>query len=196
LLVAVHIGETVQLPHLCQHDRSPFHEVLQVLTLNRVLVLRVALSAADAHVLPCLQECHRARDSTELWSNTVDHFTRTDFSFSKRLQRDINKTAVGRAVAADEVDHRGDCRISLDRVTHPQCCALHRLKRRVLRALHTAKHGPVILLRKKSFRNSDEKKSSRRDCRDQDAERNRRVPQNNLQAAFVTLQNPRENISG
>jgi hypothetical protein len=75
LLVAVYIGETVQLPHFCQYHRPPFHEVLQVLALNRVLILRVTLSAADAHILPGLQKCHRAVNGSELRSNTVDHFT-------------------------------------------------------------------------------------------------------------------------
>jgi len=128
LLVAVHISETVQLPHLCEDSRSPFHQVLEVFALNRVLILRVALPASDAQVLPGLQKCHRARDSGKLRPQTTDDFARADFPLVQRLQRGINKTAVSRAIAADESDRSRDCRIGFDRVTDLQRCVLHDLK--------------------------------------------------------------------
>jgi hypothetical protein len=73
LLIGVHIIEAMHLPHFRQYDWSPFDQVLKVLALDRVLVLRVALTTADAQILPCLQKRHRPWDPGELGTQAIDY---------------------------------------------------------------------------------------------------------------------------
>ena len=51
LLIAVDVGQCRQLPHLLKQNRSPPGQVIEVVALDRVLILRVTRPAADAQVL-------------------------------------------------------------------------------------------------------------------------------------------------
>ena len=132
LLVAIDVSEAMELPYLREDDWSPFHEVIQVLALDRVLILRVARSPADAQILTGLQEHHCARNRGELRTQAINHFARGDFAFLQWFERSVNKTAVRRSAsgttAADAGDHRRDCRIGFDDVADPECRRLHLLK--------------------------------------------------------------------
>ena len=55
LLVTVHVRELVDLAELLEQGNAPVIEGLHVVGLDGVLVLRRALSSADAHVLDGLQ---------------------------------------------------------------------------------------------------------------------------------------------
>src|SRR5436853_285126 len=65
LLVAVHIRESRKSFHLLQEHRGPVIQIGEVVGLKGVLVLRVCLPTADAHVLSGLQEERRSRHARE-----------------------------------------------------------------------------------------------------------------------------------
>ncbi len=67
LLIGVDVGENAQLAHFGEQTRAPSHQIVNVVALNRVLILRVALAAADAQVLPRLQEDRRAGQWKSAW---------------------------------------------------------------------------------------------------------------------------------
>ena len=67
LLIGIHVGEDAQFAHLGEQARAPVHQIINVVALNRVLILRVALPAADAQVLTGLQEDGRAREWKSAW---------------------------------------------------------------------------------------------------------------------------------
>ena len=79
LLVAVDIGEARELPHLLEQSGSPFHQVVHIVALDGVLVLCVALPAADAQVLAGLQEDGGPRQETQFGTQTIDHLAGADF---------------------------------------------------------------------------------------------------------------------
>ena len=56
LLIAADVGEHGRLPQPCREERRPVVQVVEIVGLERELVLRVRRSAADADVLDGLEE--------------------------------------------------------------------------------------------------------------------------------------------
>ena len=72
LLIGIHIGEAWQLSHLLKQLRSPFHQIVQIVTLNRVLKLSIALAPADPQVLASLQKNGCTGNRRQLGPQAVD----------------------------------------------------------------------------------------------------------------------------
>ena len=100
LLVGVDVAQFGQRAQLLQQKRGPVVQVAQVLALQRVLILRLALAAADAEVLRRLQEQGRAGHHRQFAAQPADHLVGADLALGERFQRDEHAAAVGRSVAA------------------------------------------------------------------------------------------------
>ena len=73
LLVGTHVRNLRQSREFIQESRPPYGQRVEIGPLQRVLVLRVALPAADAHVLGILQEHGGPRHARSLAAQTGDH---------------------------------------------------------------------------------------------------------------------------
>jgi hypothetical protein len=117
LLIRIHVGQQRQFAELLQHSLRPIVQLLQVITLQRVLVGGVAHAAAHADVLHGLQEEGRPRHLCELGAKPPDHLGGGELAFSDRLQRDEDASGVGGpALSAGESDQRVDGRVRHDDV--------------------------------------------------------------------------------
>src|SRR6202008_4946241 len=76
-------------------------ELFQISPLQRVLVLRIALPAADANILSRLQEERRSRHLRQLAAQARDDPLGRQLALGERLQRDEDEAGGGLA-AADE----------------------------------------------------------------------------------------------
>ena len=105
LLVAVHVGQPGQLLHLLQQNRAPLRQVLQVVALKRVLILRVALAAADAQILAGLQKYRRSGHRSQLGPQAVDHLVRADFALRRAASSATNTNPLFAGAAAAGKGH-------------------------------------------------------------------------------------------
>ena len=80
----------------------------KILRLQRVLILRVALPAADANILRVLQEQRGARHARRLAAEAGDHLVRGGLAHSERLQlhEDTARIVAAESAAAGAGDHR------------------------------------------------------------------------------------------
>src|SRR5262249_27104098 len=85
-----------------QHDSGPFLNLFDRVTLNGVLELRVAASAADSNLLRRLKEETGAR-KIQLRTETSDHLVRRDITFAQRFQLNLKL-----AVASGSTDRSRD----------------------------------------------------------------------------------------
>ena len=192
LLIAVHVGEAGQFAHLLQQDRPPLNEIVQIVALNCILVLRTALPSANAQVLSSLHEDRCSWDRSQFRTKTVDELAGADFALLQRLQRQVKKSAIGRAVATHKCSDTRHRRIVFDQVHETRRSSLHRGKGSVFRPSNSPENSAVILLRKESLRHDDKQENIQADRDQQYHERDERMPQDHSQAALVMTQHPRK----
>ena len=112
---------------MSQQLRRPVVEVVEVVGLQRELILRVARAAADADVLRRPEEQSVAPGTlAELAAQPRDDCVGVDLALGERLQRDEHAGPCSRrAAAAGERHDRIDGRIRLDDVARSRsACAL------------------------------------------------------------------------
>jgi hypothetical protein len=78
LLVAAHVAQLRHLAHRPHEPRRPRVQLLQVVALQRELVLRVGDPPAQADVLDRLQIERGPRDLRQLWPQARDHLVGRD----------------------------------------------------------------------------------------------------------------------
>ena len=159
LLVAVHVGEAGQFAHLLQQDRPPLNEIVQIVALNCILVLGAALPPPNAQVLSSLHEDRCSWDRSQFRTKTVDELAGADFALLQRLQRQVKKSAIGRAVATHKCSDTRHRRIVFDQVHESRRGSLHCGKGSVFPPSNSAEHSTIVLLRKKSLWHDDEKEN-------------------------------------
>ena len=153
LRVVVHVGQLMDALHRFEQDRAPMVQRVQVVALDRVLILGGRLSAADAHVLHRLQEQRGARHHRELRTQAIDDLIGARFALRERLQGDEHAPGVGRrsAAAARERQHGIHSGVLLGDGGEPLNLPLHRLKRNRLVGDDAAVQPPGVLLREESL---------------------------------------------
>ena len=100
MLIAADVAQLGHFTHGADQARRPGVQRLQVVALQRELILRVAGSATEAHVLHGLEIERGPRHLRELWPETRDDVIRGDLSLFARLQRDESAAGVRRGPAA------------------------------------------------------------------------------------------------
>ena len=155
LLVGIDVGDVraVALQRLGQL-RAPVVQVGQVVALQGVLVLRVALAAADADVLHRLQEQIGARHLGQLGAQAGDHLVGRDVALGQGLQRGEDEARVGLA-AAGEADHGVDRRIAAHDDDELAELRAHRLERDALVGADAADDAAGVLLREEALGDRD-----------------------------------------
>ena len=119
LLVAVDVDELGERPQLVVHLRRPVVERLDVVALQRVLVLRVRSAAADPQILIGLEIQRGAGNPCQLPAEPGHHLIDGQLPLAQILQVDVHARVVQRgpavagAAAAHEGDHGVDGRILL-----------------------------------------------------------------------------------
>src|SRR5579872_430584 len=177
LLVAVHVLQAGKLLHVLQQDRSPVHEVFDVVGLNGVLIERAARSASDTEILHWLKKGRRHRQMVQFGPQPVDDLRRSNLSFIQRLECYENKSAVTCSVAARisvHILHRG---IRLDYIHQLEDGIVHEGERRVLRSLHSADQHAGILLWEESFGKTKDENKIQNNREQQDADRDNGIVQ-------------------
>ena len=155
LLVGADVRNLRKRREPVQNFRPPFRQRVEVGRLQRVLVLRVALPAADAHVLGVLQEHGRPRHAGSLAAQTGDHLVRGGLANPHRLELNVDIRRVPAESAPAGARHHGDgfdIRVHPDLLLEPFRLLHQRLVGDVLLAHDGALQTPGILLREKSLR--------------------------------------------
>src|ERR1035437_9993817 len=124
--------------HRAQQLRPPNLKVIHIVSLDRVLIHRVAATSANAQVLRGLEKCRRAGNPVQLRTKPVDHFSSTDLSLAKRLQDDKDVSGVGSAATSREANDVLHRRIFLDDILNLEQAGVHNRERSVLRATYRA----------------------------------------------------------
>ena len=152
LLVGGSIAQLGHRLHLVEQLRRPFVQIVQVVILQRVLVLRVAGASADVDVLNRLQEQLDAGDTRQLGAQAIDDLVGGGFALAAGLERDEHAAHVGggtTAAAAGECQHVIHTRILL----HDRCelplLHLHGVEGNVLDARAAPPMRPVSCCGKK-----------------------------------------------
>ena len=194
LRVARHVRQLVDVPHRVEQSRAPLIQLVQVVALDRVLVLGGALPAADPHVLDGLEDEGRPGDLGELRPKPVDDLRGRDVSLVARLEGDEDAPGVGRgaAAAAREGDHRGDRGVLFHDVDEGRDLARHRLERRVLVRDDGPVEAPGVLLREKVLGYHDVEKHVQPEGPDGDEEDQHGMPKHPGEAALIDSQDPFE----
>ena len=158
LLVGADVGNLRQRREPVQKSRPPQRQRVEVGPLQRVLVLRVALPAADAHVLGVLQEHGGPRHARSLAAQTGDHLVRGGLANPHRFELHVDLRRVRAAESAPAgARHHGDgfdIRVHADLLLEPSRLVHQRLVGDVLLAHDGALQTPGILLREKSLSGS------------------------------------------
>ena len=121
LLTSSRPGRVLQF---LQHARRPDEEILNVVALERVLILGVGATAADAQVLHRLQIKIHSGKLRQLAAQPADDPIGTDASLVQRLKSDEHIPGIQRSAktAAVERHHRIDCGIAFQRCSpRPSC---------------------------------------------------------------------------
>ena len=169
----------VHAQYLLKQLRSPFHRIVQIVTLYCVLKLSIALAPSDSKVLASLQKNGCSRNRRQLGPQTVDDVARTYLSLFQRLQPDVDESPVGGAPASCKRNDIGDSRVLLDHVDERFDVLLHCLIRDILRSLQASEDGAVILEREETLRDNNQEVDVDTDRDEKDERGKRRVPQNN-----------------
>ncbi len=153
LQITVHVAKLRDGLQLLLHDGRPAKKVLQVVSLQRVLELRIAHAPADLHVLHGLQEERRARNASQLRPQPVGDLVRANLAHVQGLQRDVE---VGDIVSPPmkpvTMSTAGSVRtiaIYWFNLSRMVC------KRHVFRRPGITIDSPGVLLRKKALGNHD-----------------------------------------
>ena len=149
-----------------QH-RAPVGQVGDALGLNRVLVHRVAATAADAQILGSLQKGRgdgkrfifgRRRLMTSA-ADTVryrESAFRSAAGTGQRLESDVDEAAVAGALSARVGVHMSNGRVGLDNTYELLHGKIHKREGSILRPLNAADQRPCVLLGEEAFRNPDD----------------------------------------
>ena len=118
LLVAVEVGHLAEPAQRLGDAGSPRVQLVEVVALERVLILGIAGHPADAEVLDGLEVRRRARHPGELAAQSRDHLVGADPPFPEQLELDEHTPGVpgGPASAAGEPHHAFHGGIGLDDV--------------------------------------------------------------------------------
>ena len=187
LLIGIDVG---QLRHLLQRGRNarpPLVELMQIVGLQRVLVLRERLPPADADILHRLQKQPRAGDLRELGPQAGDDLGGRNVALGQRFQCDKDKPGI-RPPAAGKAGDAGDRRILAENADEPGQLVAHQLERGALIGPDPADETPGILLRKQPLRDHDEEIDIERDDQRQRAQNKRRPAQRPRQGARIKPQ--------
>jgi hypothetical protein len=155
LLVGVDVGQFRELLQRRGDLGHPFVELGEIVALQRVLVLSVALPATGADVLHRLQKEARAGYLRELAAQPADDPVDRQLALGERLQCDEHKAGIGLA-ATGEADDAGDRGILADDRDELGQLLPHQLKRDALVGLDPADHPAGVLLREEALRDEDE----------------------------------------
>ena len=143
---------------LSRSFRPPYRQRVEIRRLQRVLVLRVALPPADAHVLGVLQEQGRPGHARSLAAQTGDHLVRGGLANPHGLELNVD---LGRVPAAESAAagarHHGDgfdIRVVPDLFLEPSRLLHQRLVGDVLFAHDGALQTPGVLLRERNLSGS------------------------------------------
>src|ERR1051326_4508346 len=98
LKIGADIGDLGNHLHPLEHARRPLIQERKILSLKRVLILRVALASTDANVLIGLQEQRGAGHAGGLAAKPGNHFVRRSGADTDRLE--LAKQLRGVAAAA------------------------------------------------------------------------------------------------
>ena len=155
LLVGADVGNFRKRRKPIQKLRSPFRKRSETGPLNGVLVLCVALPAADAHVLGVLQEQGGSGHAGGLAAQTRDDLVRGGLANAHRFKLHVDirrvRAAVSTAAGARHHSNGFDIGVHADLLLEPFRLVHQRLVGDVLLALHVALQAPGILLREKPF---------------------------------------------
>src|SRR6202041_750177 len=108
------VGENFNGAQFLEHLGRPLVQLVEVVALDRELVLRVAHSAADAQILNRLQIQIDAGDVRNLLADASYHQVGIDLSLGQGLEADEHVGGVGCAVAAVDRHHVVHARVLVD----------------------------------------------------------------------------------
>ncbi|MNM78651.1 hypothetical protein D3C81_905610 [compost metagenome] len=185
--VAVDVGE---LRHLLQHRlhlRRPFAEQRQVVAAQGEFVLRVALPAADAHVLASHQIERRPRNLGKLLAQPRGHRL-SGIALADRLEADEERAGVARhpLAATDEADHVLHRRVLGEDLAEARHLLFQRLEGNALVGHREAAQAPRILRWQEALGHHGEQVEVERDAAEQDHHHQPRMLQRPAQAGAVT----------
>ncbi len=140
LLVRTHIHEFRQSGELVQNPRRPQVELIEILRLQRVLVLGVALATADAKVLLRLKKKCRARHPGGLLADAGDHLVGRRITLRFELHEYLGGCRATPPASVASGSHPDGIHVGVlpDLLLIPFCFLDEGLIRDVLLALHLA----------------------------------------------------------
>ena len=170
LLVRVLVAQFRQASQFVQQTWRPVIQVVEICTLQSVLVLRIAEAPANGEILGGLQDQRRARHDGQLAAKTIDHIVGGDqraalpemlrpagAALFQRLQHHKEPPLVQRCVSAGKSDYGINRRIFHHDVDVALHLVAHGLERNILCRHHRAHDASGILLGEKTFGNFDVK---------------------------------------
>jgi len=134
----------------------PEVEIFEIVTLQAVLIARIAGTAAGTDVLRALQEQGGAGDIVDLGAQPLHHLMRRNAPFIQWLERNEYKTGVTLRFTADEGHHALHRRIGTQDLSELLLLVLHRLERKTLLAIDIAQQLADVVLRQQALGDHDE----------------------------------------
>ena len=184
--VAVDVHQLRQLAHRRLDLRRPFAEQGQVVAAQGEFVLRVAVAAAQAHVLAGVEIERRAGHLGDPLAQPGEDLLHR-VAFADRLEGDEERTGVARlpAAAADEADHVLHRRIGREDLAVLAHLRAQGLERDALVGHRVAAQAPGVLLREEALGHHHEQPEVHGDAGQHDHHHQPRVLQRPAQAGAV-----------
>src|SRR5271154_7020039 len=194
LLVRVHLLELRKCAHFLQQLGCPGVQLIQILTLKRVLILRLAQTATDLQVLLRLHVKGGARNLGKLLAQLPNDLIGSQLPLSQRFQRDEHASLIHRGCAAAEADHGGDIWVFHPDVDVALHLAAHGVEGDILGSLHRSLNSPGVLLRKETLGSLLKEIDAEASRGYRDHEYSKLVTQNPTQADAVEAQDAVEHL--
>ncbi len=191
LLIAVDIGQLRDMAQRLGQLRRPFMQIAQIVALQGVLVLRVALAPADPDVLDRLQEKLRARHRLQLAAQPGDDLVGGELALGQGLQLHEDEARIGLA-AAGEADHAADRRILHQYADELGHLLAHQLEGDALVRPDAADEPPLVLLREEALGHDGEEIDIEEEGRDEHGQDQERVAERPAEAPPVDGEKPLE----
>jgi hypothetical protein len=197
LLIGAHVRHHGVVFERGDELRRPGVEILDVVRLQRVLVLRVALAAAGTQILHGGEVQASPGDLRELRPQPRDHLIHGRVALRQRLERNEHRAGVDLRIAAaaadaGKADDRRHRRILANDADHLLQLAAHCLERDALIGLQRADQPSDVLLRQESLGHDDEQFDVQADRGDEDQQYQTAVPRRPAERAPIAAAHPLE----
>jgi hypothetical protein len=175
---------------LVEEEPGPMIELPRISIVERVLIHRFGHASSDGDVLRSLHIKRDPLDFGQVRSQPRDYLIHAA-ALILGLERNVNAAVIDRGVAAAGTDRRpdrGDRRIFHEGVEQSLLALRHSLEGDVLRGLRQADDQSGVLLGKETLGNQHVEIAGQRDCADHGHERDEAVPQHDLEARLIEVE--------